>query len=191
MRLLALTVTWSGLNQPSANSIKMEQFLERNNKCTSVHTPGDFRSGESQKTFPLHWSFSACRTISKSKICFLKDHKHSEYCSKLSWRHSRHSSCLQIITIILLLKWAGKVLHWSKLQLVETYFWRFPGITWCIGATCETEQKPIRYGVNIASSTVAQKWISFVNPVIIEFLLFSFKFYGDENEFSCSNIRTL
>ena len=31
---------------------------------------------------------------------------------------------------MLLLKWVGKVLHWSRLRLVETYIWRFPGITW-------------------------------------------------------------
>ena len=30
----------------------------------------------------------------------------------------------------MLLKWACKVLHQSKLRLVETYFRRFPGITW-------------------------------------------------------------
>ena len=84
---------------------------------------------------PLHWSFWACRTVSKFKIFCWKDHKHSVYCLKLFWRHNRHSSCSQIMfnehkTIILLLKWAGKVLHWSKLRLVKTYFWRFTEITW-------------------------------------------------------------
>ena len=42
---------------------------------------------------PLYWSFWACTAVSKFEMCSYKNHRHSEYCSKLFWRHSRHSSC--------------------------------------------------------------------------------------------------
>ena len=45
---------------------------------------------------PLHWFFWACRMVLKFKIWSYKDHRHSEHCFKLFWRHNHHSSCFYI-----------------------------------------------------------------------------------------------
>ena len=70
-------------------------FIFRNKLVNFNLSPGDFRSWESPQTLLALFigSFQHVERFRNLKFCSYKDHRHSEYCSKLFWRHSFHSSC--------------------------------------------------------------------------------------------------